>query len=431
MIKLNNIDIFRLKLRIAIFGLFLTALSIPGSESLAVSNAGNMYQVITKSFLIILPLIIFPHSIYLKNEQIRKNILLILIGIYGIITVLWSPMPAYTFIRSTSFVITILGITTIFCAYIKEIKSPYSALLFDLFLTTGIILWFFTVIGVLNFEIAWRKVYLPNGIIKRLGGDILPPNTLGALAAMHIIFTLKNGFNKKIFNYASILSGCYVLMYSNSRNALAALIIASIIIFFISSFVFLHLKRIIFIFFGFAILSGSLFFLEPQNFNKWLVSISRYEAIEEFMTLTGRTLIWEKIFSQPLLDMLVGQGYAVLSENGMIIVESIRTTNAHNGFLQVFAGTGLIGFLLFLFYLFQLMIHLIITQKNNSGENKNQFRFWIIFLLLIFILINNLAESSFGSQIVPQLIIFLFLSLMVTNKFENSKDPVLYPSVTV
>lgn len=414
LINLAKLNAFRLRSQIAIFSLFLSALSLPGSESIA-SGRENIYQVIAKGLFITLPLMILPVSRYLTSERIQKNLLLMLIGAYGILTVLWSPMHMYSLIRSVSFIITVIGVTIIFYAYITEMKNPYSAILFDLFLTTGIILWFFTIIGICHFDIAWRKVYLANGIISRLGGDILPPNTLGALAAINIILALRNGFNKKFFNHISIISSCYVLILSNSKSAVIGLLVSGIIIIVISAFTMSNLKLVSLIFLSFSILIATLFFLEPNTLEKGAINISRYSDIEEYTTLTGRTLIWGKFFSQPILPMLTGYGYGILSESGIIIVRSLMTTNAHNGFLQIFAGTGLIGLFLFLFYMFHIIINLKTVKKKSHNI------FWTILSLLIFILINNFSESSFGGQIVPQLIIFLFISILITSDSEKSK----------
>ncbi len=73
MISSNTINILRLKSRLAISSLILSALSLPGTESVAVSSVTNKFQVIIKGLLILFPLIILPVSKYLTNEQIQKN----------------------------------------------------------------------------------------------------------------------------------------------------------------------------------------------------------------------------------------------------------------------------------------------------------------------------------------------------------------------
>ena len=420
MLKINNKLSVGFKARFATFLLFLSTLSIPGSHSVALSGQEYSFQIYAKGIMICIPLILFPFNNYFKEDQLRNNILLLFFGIYGIFTSLWSPMPGYTFARSASFVIFIISISCIFFAYMTAYEDFSSKLLYDLLLITGFIVWSFAVIGVLHLGIGWRKIYLSSTILNRLGGDILPPNTLGAVAAIHLILAFKSGFKNKLVNSFSIFAACYVIIQSNSRSAIISLVASGLIIFFILSFFMNDLKRVGFIFLMIAAFSGSLFFIDSRSIKTEAINISRYNDMEEYTTLTGRTYIWNKILSQPKLALIGGNGFGVISDKGFVILNSLTTVNAHNGFLQIIAGTGIIGFSSFVLYISQLIGYAKNLIHKGFWETGCHKLIWTILYLQVFVLMNNFTESNFGSQIVPQLIVFVLSAMILMDKSNMS-----------
>lgn len=77
--------------------------------------------------------------------------------------------------------------------------------------------------------------------------------------------------------------------------------------------------------------------------------VSRGESSESLTSLTGRTALWEAIWVEHQKSPLLGHGYFVTSSNGLLDVWSgPANRTAHNLLLQVLSSTGLIGLCLFL-----------------------------------------------------------------------------------
>lgn len=400
----------------SIFCLFFATLSIPGSESIVIIERANYLQLCVKATLTAFPFILLNGLQLLTVEKVKSFLTLLALGGYGILTSLWSPLTSFSVIRALSLVITVLSILAIVTSYIKISNNYKLLLLRDLCLATSIIILFFTVMGIMNFEIAWRKVYLSHAMLYRLGGDILPPNTLGALAAINFILSLSLFlYQKRIFYFLSIVASVYVMYFSNSRGAVFSLVFSWSTVFVIHTFAAYNLKRAAIIFIAISVIVGSFFFFEDRNIALTTIGFSRYGDLEELTTLTGRTFIWERIFEQDILSLLAGNGFGVLSKTSFVKFQSLKTTNAHNGFLQVIAGTGVIGFILFSLFLLNFVRWLIKNNMPDHSKNRSRNPTWSLLFLSIFVLINNFVESNFGAQIVPQTLTFLFVaSILVT-----------------
>ena len=114
------------------------------------------------------------------------------------------------------------------------------------------------------------------------------------------------------------------------------------------------------------------------------------------MTLTGRTDLWADLLKEPI-NSLVGSGYHTfwLGERAERYWEmyQYRPNQAHNGYLETYLNSGLIGLSLFL-------IMLISVGRRLKHEflygNKN----WaaISFCFFIVALLTNWTEAFFNRQ---------------------------------
>lgn len=125
------------------------------------------------------------------------------------------------------------------------------------------------------------------------------------------------------------------------------------------------------------------------------------------MTLTGRTEIWRELLAQPI-NPLIGTGFqsfwqtplaANFGEKYYFIVNQ-----AHNGYLEVYLQTGLIG----LFLLMAVIIAAGFKLKMALLSRNNQVT--LFFSLFIVILLNNWTEASINKF---SLIWFVFILVLL------------------
>jgi exopolysaccharide production protein ExoQ len=134
-------------------------------------------------------------------------------------------------------------------------------------------------------------------------------------------------------------------------------------------------------------------------------------------TLTGRTLIWQQVWSMLLERPWLGYGYSAfwLGWNGPSsqIWSVFPVISAHNGFLDLWLQLGLAGVLVFLasFLTNLFQAHGVLRGKNSLIE-----MFPLLFLL--FILIYNITETAILVQ--NSLFWILYVAISIQLKINHA-----------
>jgi len=120
-------------------------------------------------------------------------------------------------------------------------------------------------------------------------------------------------------------------------------------------------------------------------------------------TLTGRTEIWEGLLPDVMQQPILGSGF------GSFWTEANREKHdigeAHNGYLDVLLDLGFIGVLL-------VSMFLLSSCRKAQREMRSDFDWgslWICFLLMA--LIHNITETSFNSFTVHLTAVLLFMAI--------------------
>ena len=128
-------------------------------------------------------------------------------------------------------------------------------------------------------------------------------------------------------------------------------------------------------------------------------------SVGDLMTFNNRVELWRIILPSTLETLLRGHGYAMISDIGVIrIVTLVVTQHAHNGYLQVLAGTGIIGLALVVWFLAK-MVRLF--RRGVAEQHPAVLSFLAIFVAF---LANNMVEASIGFQILPQFVLMFVLA---------------------
>lgn len=289
-------------------------------------------------------LIGITHRKYLISALKRSTglLLIALFAIWALITCTYSLSPAYSFGGGFAFIALVVFIGAI----IEERGIDYVIL--PMVYACGIL-----VVSALILYAAAPSLVIAQtegGKIPRLAGLTGSPNNLGRVASLGILFIFFAA-ERKIIRYiridtiiiATACIGCLALSWSRTSIIGTAIAIAIVKLRKRPFLALLLTSTLLFIFLSLLI--------SDFNWNKLVRLLSRRGSIEELLTFTGRTSIWEFNWDKFLQSPLLGYGYGatrILIPDGFHTYLGWTTTSAHNLFLQTLVTTGLIGGVLIL-----------------------------------------------------------------------------------
>lgn len=386
------------------FGIYVTQANFY-TESLSPVSAA------LKGTFLMVPIVFYFFNFFVRNKTFERQSLreglkvlvntrpLVLLGLFGILSAIWSSDSINSLIRASSFLISLISCTIIavsfegyalFNGVFKSVKVVIIACTFAF-----VISWFY-----------WFQMYGLDSmwIGGRFGGRMIPPNTLGSLAAIVFGLTLIIFASHKRVGWiftGLILLSCLIAMSSSfSRSAMVTLVLALLATLFISKNGFIY--RLFFVSMLVVIISLSLLF-DFSGFEGLLIRDGGDTA--ELQSGSGRTKLWAIIFGKLDWAIFFGHGYASISDTTVVTMGTLTTSHAHNSYIQILFGIGIFGFFIFTYFIYGSFRHLGRLIRRGSEYSL------IYSFVLIYIIINGFSESSFGYQIVPQLILFLILHM--------------------
>jgi exopolysaccharide production protein ExoQ len=338
-------------------------------------------------------------------KKIRLNWLIILLC-YATISVYWSIDP----------LLSIRKLLGLFGVYILALFSLY---FFDLKYVLKLIFWFFFVAICLSVFVA---VLMPEFGTSEFfkgawNGIYTHKNKLGRYSSLFLVLSIylyscgqlgKNSLIKLIF---ATLLGLSTLVLAES---ITSLFTAALTITFAFS---LHLMpkkgaaKVILPLLILIICIPSAFFL-----------FSNLEMILGFagkdITLTGRVPLWGLLIFLSLSNPIQGFGYngfwireTESPSNTIVDLLGWHPTHAHNGFVDIYLNLGLVGLSIFLIAIGRLFLYVKKSDEKISLNSR--------FLLIIFILLYNLTESTFIASNGFMWYLFLLISFSYEPSFKR------------
>ena len=127
----------------------------------------------------------------------------------------------------------------------------------------------------------------------------------------------------------------------------------------------------------------------------YLESDVLFVAIGKDSTFSGRTLIWDSVWDQIQLRPWLGYGLAafwngIKGPSGIVeLTIGAKVAYAHNGFLDIWLSSGIIGLSVFILSLFNNIIKSLVFLRYSKGPGG----FWPL-LFFSYILLSNIAEGG-------------------------------------
>jgi len=134
-----------------------------------------------------------------------------------------------------------------------------------------------------------------------------------------------------------------------------------------------------------------------------MLTIQRQGAMDDISNFSGRTVVWQAIFSEMQgLRILTGFGYAIAFPSYSFSFNFGELYGTHNAYLQALTSGGLVGFVLFTFYIVKQIYLSLGTLRAGIERYDTYFMSFSIFLA-----VNCFSESLFGTNLTAPFVIFM------------------------
>lgn len=363
-------------------------------------------------FLIISGLLILLKRHLNWSLIIKDNLWMFLLFLYCGISIAWSELP-YASLKAWIKVMVIPIMALIMITEINYVES----LRIVLKRTTYILIPLSIVL--IKYFPAYGRSYSPWTGTPFYGGVTTYKNGLGVLcfiAGIFIVWDLIRLLSDKaanpektpiLINIGLLCMILWLLIISDSATSLTVFIVGVCIL------IALEIPSIKS---NLNIVAFVLLFLGLLTFLSFNVFEGLVNSLGRDTTLTGRTVIWEKVLSMGT-NPIIGCGYASfwLGDRGEFLLDLSyqRLNQAHNGFIEVYLNIGLIG----LVFLIMMIIKTYINSKNtlltDFQYGKLQITYMTIFIL------TNITEASFTIKSVPW-----FMFVLISLKYLKSGNAV-------
>src|SRR5216683_2689455 len=221
-------------------------------------------------------------------------------------------------------------------------------------------------------------------------GVFVHKNTLGAAASTSLFIFL---FFRRLmdasfgFRLMCIVAAIACLMFAQSAGSWVAMCVLLVYYYLIRSAP-VSGGILVLIVYGVSVLASAAFLA----FSEDLVAVLGRDT-----TLTGRTDIWPIVLDAVWQKPLLGFGYYAATADFMrpLLVAWVGSAavDAHNGYLDVLLGTGIVGLVSLLFYISSVLVRGIGRVKTSAGLERD------CFMLLLFFPISSLFFSFFEAYL--------------------------------
>lgn len=281
---------------------------------------------------------IFRYSIKRSNTAVKS---LLLLYFYGIVSTIWSFIPAFSFFLAFQNVVMIFLLMYLF-AINESFKDK------ERFFVIG------TVIMILFEVISIRILKTPGVFIHFLTGA-----STAALLFSYCIAELLNmrikDKERSTYLKGSMVVSLIVLITSTSAGANASAMLGLIIALFFSRH---NIYAII------ISLIAIILYLNQDYIENLLLFIMPGKTMEDIESGMGREFIWNEIYRLAEQKPLFGWGFAcverAVSNFGQIV------SDAHNNFIGFYGSLGIVGLIIYMYHLVSAFIFTF-RRKHRIG----------------------------------------------------------------
>lgn len=380
----------------------------------SIKQEATLGSYIRISLLIVVGLIgafkfIINFSQQRQNTPLQVKLLAVFLGI-ALVSTSYSLDPFYTFVRSVSFV-ALYGFLLGLYVWLKDSENIDKVIQSIFYVVVVIALANFVSLLLMGDLVWWVAEK------SRFSGLWGHPNMMGAFSMISypVVFWKysRTKFPQKLLIIALMLILAVLQILTGSRTSILA---AS---FGISLWFLLQRKRLALIALLIGLAIGGILIFQSSSLSG---SFERDTGFDRSLTtLTGRTEFWSETLSLIKEKPLTGYGFGIA---GKILSESdyfnpdVRLwsgstrSSLHNGYISIFSGVGIVGFLLWC----AILILPIIQARQMRFANLKALALAILATIMLVNFVEDAINpgSSFGA------VLFWITWIMVSKMAQNS-----------
>lgn len=345
------------------------------------SSGNDTLRLLIVPSLLMMPILVLSRLRDMVSLLIR-NPLIPLLLIWVWLSILWSVSPDVAFRRALS-----LTTYTLLACYMVLRHDPDWV-----FRTLSWMIITLLAVSVLFAVFLPDLSQMPDG--RGLRGIFTHKNGMGEFLILSFVIlppAIRQGLIPRVIGCMAIACALVLLVLVNS--ATATIVALTVITLYVILAVFCYSWRIGLIASAFGIAAGSFLLLLV------IINIDSVFALTgRDATLTGRTELWQYVLIMIEKRWLEGYGYGSFWEVlafSKYAADSLQwdIPNAHNGFLEVALGLGVVGLMLILFFFANAIYRMIKSFRQSS-----YFPSAILLTLLVAYLLRAFTESNLLGQ---------------------------------
>lgn len=241
-------------------------------------------------------------------------------------------------------------------------------------------------------------------ISKQLGANMLiSSNAIGCTAAALIARYLTNKNIK--FRIPILILMLVTVVFSMSRTSI--IIVASVLF----TYVLISKFRISYLILGI----GSIVALY-YNYDFLMSFIMRGQSVNDFSSLSGRTLMWDQVLQLVKSSPILGYGFG--SGSSLITLDEVQMTSVHNGFFEVLLDMGFLGVSVLVVIIISSGF-LTIKRVLRCGFENAQYSV----LIHIYMIIRTIFSLGLGGWHTLDMMLFLAIVFEDMLAINNSRRP--------
>lgn len=331
------------------------------------------------------------HMVQSAIDFIRKNIWLVLFLLSLMLSIPLSAYPSFSLQRC---LYTYLGFGSLFCllaqfSYIPDDRKPFN-------LAVACSACLVIVCILLSYSIGYGALRVN---VQSTG--LIHPNMLGSLMAqlaLALILLPATQAQKIVHGLLAIILFIAVIAIQ-SRGVWIAGLTAATVGLSLNSLFFRSRASLIIVLTALLLACAMVigFLLIPETANDFVMLFSRGQTLDDMMTLTNRVTLWHALLSAlTWKQILVGHGYALMIPDIVVDFGDGILYGAHNAYLSIFLGSGILPLILLLGYWITLFGKAVCLRYRVDRN--------LILLLItsmVLLLVHSMAGEEFGVHLTP------------------------------
>ncbi|WP_263353189.1 O-antigen ligase family protein [Acidicapsa acidisoli] len=337
----------------------------------------------------------------------------IVVCLWVLASTIWSGDPSETFRRAVALVGTSMAGLYIGMRYDLKQQLKMIALVVGLgaiaSLAAGLL---FPGIG-LTADGSWQGIYFLKNALGRM-------MALGSICFALLALSERR---HRLIRIGMLLLCCVLMLLSKSATAVVVTFLMFVALFFRRA-LYLRIRPLIGLAAVIGAVGASVGFWFVENSDRLLHAVGRNSS------LTGRIPLWQLVFGEISARPIQGYGFAAFwnSWEGERVSETVNwevsVPHAHNGFLEVWLGIGIVGLVLLLIGMWRIFRSSLHTARTHREIDQS----WPL-VLLIFTVLYNLTESSLLSTNSLLWMAYVANSFWLVRSAEEEKRALVFDEV--